>query len=65
MSYEDQKKGFKMAGLPDWQIEGVMNVFKTWVDKGIIDPSDDFETITKSKATSIEKFVEDHVQFFK
>jgi len=65
MSYEDQKAGFKMVGLPDWQIEGIMKVLKTWVDRGISIPSNDFETITHSEATSIEKFAEDHVQIFK
>jgi len=65
MSYEEQKAGFKMAGLPDWQIEGIMKVLKTWVDRGKSDPSNDFETITHSKATNVEKFAEDHVQFFK
>ena len=41
-----------------------MKVFKIWVDKGISNPTIDLETITNSKATNIEKFVDDHAQFF-
>ena len=64
LPYKDQEAGFKMAGLPDWQINDVMKVFKNWVDKKVSKPTDDFESITNSKATSIETFVKDHTLIF-
>jgi len=64
LPYKDQEAGFKMAGLPDWQTEDVMKVFKNWVDKKVSEPTSDFETITNSKAISIETFVNDHSQIF-
>ena len=65
LSYAEQKAGFKAFGMQDWQLNTVMKLFKKWADKGISEPTNDFETITNSKATSIEKFVADHSQFFK
>lgn len=65
ISYEDQDAGFKDFGLPDWQRSTVMKLFKIWADNGTIEPTNDFEIITNSKAISIEKFVSDYSQYFK
>lgn len=65
LSYEDQEAGFKSFGMQDWQLSTVMKLFKIWADRGINEPTNDFETITNSRATSIESFIVDHNQFFK
>jgi len=65
ISYEDQEAGFKAYGMEDWQLSTVMKLFKIWADKGMSEPTNDFETITNSKATSLEKFIVDYSQFFK
>lgn len=65
LSFEEQEAGFKAYGLPDWQLNSVMKVFKIWADEGILEPTNDFETITNSKAISIEEFVDDYSQYFK
>ncbi len=64
LTYEVQEAGFKAFGLPDWQLNTVMKLFKIWEDDGCSAPSNDFETITNSKPTGIEAFVKDHVALF-
>lgn len=60
LSYEDQDMGYKMFGLPDWQRDSVMKVFKKWVEGQSISPTNDFETITGLKPSTIEQFTKDH-----
>ena len=64
ISYEDQEAGFKSFRMQDWQLSTVMNLFKIWADKGINEATNDFDAITNSKATSIKRFLEDHIQYF-
>jgi len=64
LSYKEQESGFKRFGLPDWQVESILKVFKVWVDRGISDPTRDFETITSYKATSVKRFIKDHISVF-
>ena len=64
ISYQDQEAGFKSFGMQDWQLSTVMNLFKIWADKGINEATNDFDAITNSKATSIKRFLEDHIQYF-
>ncbi len=64
LSYEDQREGFKSFGLPDWSVDSVMAVFKTWVDMGMMEPTNDLETITNSKGVDIDEFAKDHAPVF-
>lgn len=64
LSFEDQLAGFKSAGIPDDVTDGVMKVFKSWVDAGIRDPQSDFEKITKTKAIDIEQWAVDFAASF-
>ncbi|MBL4702987.1 MAG: NmrA family NAD(P)-binding protein [Flavobacteriales bacterium] len=65
LSYEEQEAGFRSMGLPDWTVDTVMRLFKDWTDRDEHIISEDFETITNSKATDINIFVNEHVQLFK
>ena len=64
LSYEDQEKGFKAAGLPDWTAKTVLNLFRTWVETPEHKVSPDFEKITKTRPTDIEKFAADFADSF-
>ncbi len=64
LSYEEQKAGFKSFGLPDWQVESILKVFKVWVDRGESMPTDGFENVTGLKATSVRSFIKDHISVF-
>lgn len=63
--YEDQKAEFKAYGMEDWQLSTVMKLFKIWADRGISEPTNDFEKITNLKATSLKKFIADYSQLFR
>lgn len=65
MSYEQQETGFKAYGMEDWQLSTVMKVFKIWEDRGVSQPTNDYEEITNMKATSFETFVSDFSPWFK
>jgi uncharacterized protein YbjT (DUF2867 family) len=65
LSYEKQEAGFRAFGMRDWQLSTIMGLFRIWAEKGINYPTNDFEKITNSKATSIERFIADHSQFLK
>jgi len=64
LTFEDQLAGFTAAGIPAEVSDGVMKVFKSWVDAGVREPESDFEKITKSKATDIEQYAIDFVTSF-
>lgn len=64
LSYEDQEKGFKAAGLPDWTAGTVLKLFRTWVETPEHKVSPDFEKITKTKPTDIERFAADFAEAF-
>ncbi len=64
ISYEDQANGFKAGGIPDWQTESVMKLFKTWAETPEHHTSPDFEKITKTKPTDIEQYVADFADSF-
>jgi uncharacterized protein YbjT (DUF2867 family) len=64
LSYEDQEKGFKAAGLPDWTAKTVLTLFRSWVETPEHRVSPDFEKITKTKPTDIEKFAADFADSF-
>jgi len=59
LSYEDQEAGFKAYGMEDWQLSTVMKLFKIWADKGAVEPTNDFETLTNSKPKDIQEFISD------
>ena len=59
LSYEQQQAGFKSAGIPDDIANGVLAVFKGWVENKVREAESDFEKITKTKATSIEQWAHD------
>lgn len=65
LPYEVQKENFKSYGLPNWQLNSVMKLFKTWEDKNYLKPSRDIELITNSKPISIDEFLKDHTILFK
>ena len=64
LSYEDQEKVFKAAGLPDSTAKTVLTLFRTWVVTPEHKVSPDFEKITKTKPTDIEKFAADFADSF-
>ncbi|WP_028863625.1 NmrA family NAD(P)-binding protein [Psychromonas aquimarina] len=64
LSFEDQLAGFKSAGIPDEVTDGVMKVFKSWVDAGIRDPQSCFEKITKTQAVDIDQWAHDFAASF-
>ncbi len=64
LSYEDQENGFKAAGLPDWIIESTLKLCRTWVETPEHKVSPDFEKITKTRPTDIEKFAADFADSF-
>jgi len=64
LSYEDQEMGFKAAGLPDWNTKSIMKLFRTWVETPEHKVSPDFEKITKTKPTDIEKYAADFADSF-
>ena len=64
LSFEDQLAGFKSAGIPDDVTDGVMKVFKSWVDAGIRDPQSDFEKITNTQAIDIDQWAVDFAASF-
>ncbi len=64
LSYGDQEKGFQAAGLPDWTAKTVLKLFRTWVETAEHRVSPDFERITKTKPTDIEKFAADFADSF-
>ncbi|TLX74620.1 NAD-dependent epimerase/dehydratase family protein [Labilibacter sediminis] len=64
ISYEDQEAGFKAYGMQEWQLSTVMRLFKKWAEEGAIEPTNDFEKLTNTKATNMEKCILDHIQLF-
>ena len=58
--YEDLKKGLVGAGLPQWQVDGMLDYFKL-VDSGLkgtdAPENGDFERITGEKPTSLKEWV--------
>ncbi len=64
LSYEDQEKGFKAAGIPEWIVESTLKLFRTWVETPEHKVSPDFEKITKTRPTDIEKFAADFADSF-
>ncbi len=64
LSYEDQEAGFKAAGVPEWNADTTMRLFRTWAEETEQPVSLDFEKITKSKATDIEQFTANYASAF-
>ncbi len=64
ISYEDQEARFKAAGVPDWNTDTTMRLFKTWAEETEQPVSLDFEKITKTKAPDIGQFTADFAGAF-
>lgn len=65
LSYEVQKEGFKAYGLPDWQLNTVMSVFKKWEDKKVNNPKNDLVELLNIKPISIEEHFSDFLEIYK
>jgi uncharacterized protein YbjT (DUF2867 family) len=64
--YEQSKKGFMDAGFPEWQVDGILELFKL-IDsdnKAINHESPDFKKITGRNPTTIQEWVAQVANFF-
>ena len=58
--FEDAKKAFMGFGLPEWQAEGIMELFRLWdADSPVTNVADlsHYETITGEKPTSLKDYI--------
>ena len=65
LSFEVQEEGFRSYGLPDWQLNTVMSVFKKWEEKGVNQPKNDLEEVLGIEPISAEKYFTDFLEIYK
>ncbi|XP_065833992.1 NAD(P)H azoreductase-like [Oscarella lobularis] len=67
MSYEDAMKGFAQFGFPEWQANGILELFRL-IDAGSpatnVADRNDYERITGQKPTSAKEWVQQNVGVF-